>query len=171
LVYDKKSAHNKEMERQEKMREEVEELEEAPKAIAQSNKKIQAWKNAKNNVASQKDDYLKDREELAKQMKHMTNPINKTHRVKNALKLRGIGTHGQSNLPEAVEPINEDDEHFDNGYEHGRSAANDAGFKEKARSIKKDMLADNPHKKGTPAHQAWHQGASEGHQDALDLDM
>jgi hypothetical protein len=65
----------------------------------------------------------------------------------------------------------EDDEHFDNGYEHGRSAANDAGFKEKAKSIKKDMLADNPHKKGTPAHQAWHQGASEGHQDALDLDM
>jgi len=63
------------------------------------------------------------------------------------------------------------DKHFDDGYEHGRAAANDAGFKEKARSIKKDMLADNPHKKGTPEHKAWHEGASEGHQDALDLDM
>jgi hypothetical protein len=63
------------------------------------------------------------------------------------------------------------DKHFDDGYEHGRAAANDAGFKEKARSIKKEMLADNPHKKGTPEHKAWHEGASEGHQDALDLDM
>ena len=67
----------------------------------------------------------------------------------------------------------EDDhkKHYDTGYEHGRSAANDAGFKDTARARKKSMLTDNPHKKGTPEHKAWHKGASEGHQDALDLDM
>jgi hypothetical protein len=72
---------------------------------------------------------------------------------------------------EKLEEMDDHQKHFDNGYEHGRSSANDAGFKEKAKSIKKDMLADNPHKKGTPQHKAWHEGASEGHQDALDLDM
>jgi hypothetical protein len=72
---------------------------------------------------------------------------------------------------EKLEEMDDHQKHFDNGYEHGRSSANDAGFKEKAKSIKKDMLADNPHKKGTPEHKAWHEGASEGHQDALDLDM
>ena len=92
------------------------------------------------------------------------------HTPEGTIKLK-LQSHSQIEESFISEKNTEDDEHFDKGYEHGRSAANDAGFKEKAKSIKKDMLADNPHKKGTPAHQAWHQGASEGHQDALDLDM
>jgi len=69
--------------------------------------------------------------------------------------------------------IKEEDhqKHWDDGYKHGRESANDAGFKDTARANKKAMLADNPHKKGTPEHKAWHEGAMEGHQDALDLDM
>ena len=69
------------------------------------------------------------------------------------------------------EDSNEHQKHYDDGYKHGRESASDAGFKETARARKKEMLADNPHKKGTPEHKAWHKGASEGHQDALDLDM
>ena len=92
------------------------------------------------------------------------------HTPEGTIKLK-LQSHSQIEESFILEKATDYDKHFDDGYDHGRAAANDAGFKEKARSIKKDMLADNPHKKGTPEHKAWHEGASEGHQDALDLDM
>jgi len=62
----------------------------------------------------------------------------------------------------------EESEHYKAGHEHGANDAQDAGFKVTARARKKDMLADNPHKKGTPEHADWHRGANDGHQMALD---
>ena len=59
-------------------------------------------------------------------------------------------------------------EHYKAGHEHGADSALDAGFKVTARARKKDMLANNPHKKGTPEHSDWHRGANDGHQMALD---
>ena len=58
--------------------------------------------------------------------------------------------------------------HYKAGHEHGSDSAQDAGFKVTARARKKEMLADNPHKKGTPEHSDWHRGANDGHQTALD---
>ena len=61
-----------------------------------------------------------------------------------------------------------DSEHYEAGHKHGSDSAFDAGFKVTARARKKEMLADNPHKKGTPEHSDWHRGAKDGHQMALD---
>ena len=59
-------------------------------------------------------------------------------------------------------------EHYKAGHEYASDHAQDAGFKVTARARKKEMLADNPHKKGTPEHSDWHRGANDGHQTALD---
>lgn len=59
-------------------------------------------------------------------------------------------------------------EHYKAGHEYASDHAQDSGFKVTARARKKEMLADNPHKKGTPEHDDWHRGALDGHQTALD---
>lgn len=59
-------------------------------------------------------------------------------------------------------------EHYKSGHEYASDHAQDSGFKVTARARKKEMLADNPHKKGTPEHSDWHRGALDGHQIALD---
>ena len=59
-------------------------------------------------------------------------------------------------------------EHYKAGHEYAANHAQDSGFKVTARARKKEMLADNPHKKGTPEHADWHRGALAGHQTALD---
>jgi hypothetical protein len=59
-------------------------------------------------------------------------------------------------------------EHYKAGHDHASDHAQDSGFKVTARARKKEMLADNPHKKGTPEHSDWHKGANDGHQMALD---
>jgi len=58
--------------------------------------------------------------------------------------------------------------HYKSGHEYASDHAQDAGFKVTARARKKEMLANNPHKKGTPEHSDWHRGANDGHQTALD---
>jgi len=58
--------------------------------------------------------------------------------------------------------------HYKAGHEHASDHAQDSGFKVTARARKKEMLADNPHKKGTTEHSDWHRGALDGHQIALD---
>jgi hypothetical protein len=62
----------------------------------------------------------------------------------------------------------EESKHYNAGHEYASDHAQDAGFKVTARARKKEMLADNPHKKGTPEHSDWHRGANDGHQMALD---
>jgi hypothetical protein len=69
---------------------------------------------------------------------------------------------------QAMKEESEESEHYKAGHEHGADSALDAGFKVTARARKKDMLANNPHKKGTPEHSDWHKGANDGHQMALD---
>ena len=69
---------------------------------------------------------------------------------------------------EGVKLEEEESEHYKAGHEHGANDALDSGFKVTARARKKDMLADNPHKKGTPEHADWHRGANDGHQMGLD---
>ena len=59
-------------------------------------------------------------------------------------------------------------EHYKAGHEHAVDHAMDSGFKVTARARKKEMLADNPHKPGTPEHKEWHRGALAGHQTGLD---
>jgi len=59
-------------------------------------------------------------------------------------------------------------EHYKAGHEYASDHAQDSGFKVTARARKKEMLADNPHKKGTTEHADWHKGALDGHQTALD---
>ena len=59
-------------------------------------------------------------------------------------------------------------EHYKAGHEYASDHAQDSGFKVTARARKKEMLADNPHKKGTTEHADWHKGALDGHQIALD---
>ena len=59
-------------------------------------------------------------------------------------------------------------EHYKAGHEYASDHAQDSGFKVTARARKKEMLADNPHKKGTKEHTDWHQGALHGHQTALE---
>jgi len=61
----------------------------------------------------------------------------------------------------------EESKHYKAGHEYASDHAQDAGFKVTARARKKEMLADNPHKKGTPEHSDWHRGANDGHQIAL----
>jgi len=61
-----------------------------------------------------------------------------------------------------------DSEHYKAGHDYASDHAQDSGFKVTARARKKEMLADNPHKKGTPEHSDWHRGANDGHQMALD---
>jgi hypothetical protein len=58
--------------------------------------------------------------------------------------------------------------HYKAGHEYASDHAQDSGFKVTARARKKEMLADNPHKKGTTEHSDWHRGALDGHQTALD---
>ena len=58
--------------------------------------------------------------------------------------------------------------HYEAGHEYASDHAQDSGFKVTARARKKEMLADNPHKKGTTEHSDWHRGALDGHQTALD---
>jgi hypothetical protein len=64
--------------------------------------------------------------------------------------------------------MKEESEHYKAGHDHASDHAQDSGFKVTARARKKEMLADNPHKKGTPEHSDWHKGANDGHQMALD---
>lgn len=59
-------------------------------------------------------------------------------------------------------------EHYKAGHDYASDHAQDSGFKVTARARKKEMLADNPHKKGTKEHSDWHRGANDGHQMALD---
>jgi hypothetical protein len=59
-------------------------------------------------------------------------------------------------------------EHYKAGHDYASDHAQDSGFKVTARARKKEMLADNPHKKGTTEHSDWHRGANDGHQMALD---
>jgi hypothetical protein len=59
-------------------------------------------------------------------------------------------------------------EHYKAGHAYASDHAQDSGFKVTARARKKEMLADNPHKKGTPEHADWHRGALHGHQVGLD---
>jgi len=59
-------------------------------------------------------------------------------------------------------------EHYKAGHDYASDHAQDSGFKVTARARKKEMLSDNPHKKGTPEHADWHKGALAGHQMALD---
>jgi len=101
---------------------------------------------------------------------HHTHVYEINHTPEGTIKLK-LQSHSQIEESFILEKATDYVKHFDNGYIHGREAANDAGFKDTARSRKKEIWADNPHKKGTPEHKAWHEGASEGHQDALDLDM
>jgi hypothetical protein len=61
-----------------------------------------------------------------------------------------------------------DSEQYKAGHEHASDHAQDSGFKVTARARKKEMLADNPHNKGTTEHSDWHRGALDGHQTALD---
>jgi hypothetical protein len=58
-------------------------------------------------------------------------------------------------------------DHYDTGYDHAMNHALDSGNSETARSRKKEMLADNPHKKGTTEHSEWHKGAMQGHSDGI----
>jgi len=58
--------------------------------------------------------------------------------------------------------------HYKSGHEYASDHAQDAGFKVTARARKKEMLANNPHKKGISEHSDWHRGANDGHQTALD---
>jgi hypothetical protein len=55
------------------------------------------------------------------------------------------------------------EDNWDKGYEHAKNHAIDSGFVHTASARKKDMLSDNPHKKGTTEHSDWHKGALEGH--------
>lgn len=66
---------------------------------------------------------------------------------------------------------NMDSKHYKSGYNFGREYTSDAGFKHTARARKKQMLSQNPHKKGSNEHGDWHAGAISGHEDALHLDM
>jgi hypothetical protein len=59
-------------------------------------------------------------------------------------------------------------EHYKAGHDYASDHAQDSGFKVTARARKKEMLDDNPHKKGTTEHSDWHRGAKDGHQMALD---
>jgi hypothetical protein len=59
-------------------------------------------------------------------------------------------------------------EHYKAGHDYASDHAQDSGFKATARARKKEMLADNPHKKGTKEHSDWHRGANDGHQMGLD---
>jgi hypothetical protein len=60
------------------------------------------------------------------------------------------------------------EDHYQTGHDYAADHAIDSGFKATARARKKEMLADNPHKKGTPEHDEWHKGALAGHQTGLD---
>jgi hypothetical protein len=59
-------------------------------------------------------------------------------------------------------------EHYKAGHQYGSDHAQDSGFKVTARARKKEMLSDNPHKKGSQEHKDWHRGALDGHQVGLD---
>jgi hypothetical protein len=75
---------------------------------------------------------------------------------------RSLGYHP---IREEAEQIEEEsnEKHWDKGYEYAKDHAIDSGFVHTASARKKQMLADNPHKKGTPEHSEWHKGALEGH--------
>ena len=59
-------------------------------------------------------------------------------------------------------------DHWQAGHDYAADHALDSGNRETARSRKKEMLADNPHPKGSAEHKEWHQGAMAGHQTGLD---
>jgi hypothetical protein len=63
--------------------------------------------------------------------------------------------------------VKEEVDHYDTGYDHAMNHALDSGNSETARSRKKEMLANNPHKKGTTEHSEWHKGAVQGHSDGI----
>jgi hypothetical protein len=60
------------------------------------------------------------------------------------------------------------EDHYQTGHDYASDHAIDSGFKATARARKKEMLADNPHKKGSSEHDEWHKGALAGHQTGLD---
>ena len=60
------------------------------------------------------------------------------------------------------------EDHYQTGHDYASDHALDSGFKATARARKKEMLADNPHKKGSSEHDEWHKGALAGHQTGLD---
>jgi len=60
------------------------------------------------------------------------------------------------------------EDHWQTGHDFAADHAMDSGFKQTARARKSEMLKQNPHKKGTPEHKEWHEGALAGHQTGLD---
>jgi hypothetical protein len=60
------------------------------------------------------------------------------------------------------------EDHYQTGHDYASDHAIDSGFKATARARKKEMLSDNPHKKGSSEHDEWHKGALAGHQTGLD---
>jgi len=120
--------------------EEVEQIEERTLTAAETGKKEEIVKSMKKGLAGFKERYGKD----AKSVMYAT-----------ATK--------QAKLKEETES-----KHYEAGHEYASDHAQDSGFKVTARARKKEMLADNPHKKGTTEHSDWHRGALDGHQTALD---
>ena len=74
---------------------------------------------------------------------------------------------GVGKLPEGIAEEPKVD-HWQNGYDHARNEVENAGFKDTANMRKKSILADNPHKPGTPEHKNWHEGAKSGHESGID---
>ena len=104
---------------------------------------------------------MKKREKIVKSMKKGLSGFKERYgaRAKNVM----YATATKQAMKEETES-----EHYKAGHEYASDHAQDAGFKVTARARKKEMLADNPHKKGTPEHSDWHRGANDGHQTALD---
>ena len=104
---------------------------------------------------------MKKREEIVKSMKKGMTGFKQRYgeRAKSVL----YATATKQAMKEESES-----EHYNAGHEYAANHAQDSGFKVTARARKKEMLADNPHKKGTPEHADWHRGALAGHQTALD---
>ena len=94
--------------------------------------------------------------------------VNKDNKIVNGYKgntndvLHSIKNwHGLKKIKE------ESEDHWDVGYKHAMDHALDSGNSETARHRKNEMLADNPHKKGTEEHKQWHAGAKQGHSDGI----
>lgn len=72
-------------------------------------------------------------------------------------------------LGEEIKQNNEEKvDHWEKGFEHGEKFCDDFSFRENLKDAKKELLSQNPHKKGTPEHQQWHDGAHTAHEKAMD---
>lgn len=108
-------------------------------------------------------------EEMQKREKYVKSMKKNLSGFKERYGKRGKEVMYATATKQAMKEENESEsEHYRAGHEYGSDHAMDAGFKVTARSRKKEMLADNPHKKGTKEHSDWHRGANDGHQMALD---